>query len=59
MADLFGNLGNLGGGLGGLMKGLSNFMPADDPGTQLLKLPAEGSSGHAPLLGTSALCSKE
>lgn len=39
--DLFGNLSNLGGGLGGLMKGLSNFMPADDPNTQLIKLQSE------------------
>ena len=29
------------GGLGGLMKGLSNFMPQDDPNTQLFKLQAE------------------
>lgn len=40
-SDLFGSLGNLGGGLGGLMKGLSNFMPADDPNTQLIKLQSE------------------
>jgi len=37
MANLFGNLGNL----GGLMKGLSSFMPQDDPNTQLMKLQAE------------------
>ena len=35
--DLFGNLGNL----GGLMKGLSSFMPQDDPNTQLIKLQSE------------------
>jgi len=34
MADLF-------SGLGGLMKGLSNFMPQDDPNTKLLKLQGE------------------
>jgi len=34
MADLFSGLGNL----GGLMKGLSGFMPQDDPNTQLFKL---------------------
>ena len=34
MADLF-------GGLGGLMKGLSNFMPQDDPKTKLLKMQTE------------------
>ncbi len=34
MSDLFGSLG-------GLMKGLSNFMPADDPNTQLFKLQNE------------------
>lgn len=39
--DLFGNLGNLGGSLGGLMKGLSSFMPADDPNTQLIRLQSE------------------
>lgn len=37
MADLFGGLS----GLGGLMKGLSNFMPQDDPKTQLFKLQSE------------------
>ena len=37
MADLLGGLG----GLGGLMKGLTNFMPQDDPKTQLLKLQTE------------------
>ena len=34
MSELFGSLG-------GLMKGLSNFMPQDDPNTQLFKLQAE------------------
>ena len=34
MADLF-------GGLGGLMKGLSSFMPQDDPNTQLFQLQTE------------------
>ena len=37
MSDLLGGLG----GLGGLMKGLTNFMPQDDPKTQLLKLQSE------------------
>ena len=40
MSDLFGNLGNL-GNLGGLVKGLSGFMPQDDPNTQLFKLQSE------------------
>ena len=40
MADLFGSLG---GGLGGLMKGLSGFMPQDDPGTQKMKMQGEAS----------------
>jgi len=42
--DLFGNLGslgNLGGGLGGLMKGISTFMPADDPNTQMIRLQSD------------------
>lgn len=34
MSDLLNGLG----GLGGLMKGLSNFMPQDDPNTQLFKM---------------------
>lgn len=34
MSELFGSLG-------GLMKGLSNFMPQDDPNPQLFKLQAE------------------
>ena len=34
MADLF-------GGLGGLMKGLTNFMPQDDPKTQLMKMQSD------------------
>lgn len=34
MADLFGGLN----GLGGLMKGLTNLMPQNDPATQLFKL---------------------
>ena len=34
MSELFGSLG-------GLMKGLSNFMPQDDPNTQLFNLQAE------------------
>ena len=34
MSDIF-------GGLGGLMKGLSNFMPQDDPKTQLFKMQTE------------------
>ena len=37
MADLFGGLSNL----GGLMKGLTNFMPQDDPNTQVLKSQTE------------------
>jgi len=37
MSNILNNLG----GLGGLMKGLSNFMPQDDPNTQLLKLQSE------------------
>ncbi len=37
MADLFSGLGNL----GGLMKGLSGFMPQDDPNTQLFKMQSE------------------
>ena len=40
MSDLFSGLGNI-GGLGGIVKGLTNFMPQDDPGTQLLKLQGE------------------
>lgn len=40
MADIFGGLGNM-SGLGGLMKGLSNLMPQDDPGAQLLKAQGE------------------
>ncbi len=34
--DLFGNLGNLGGNLGGLVKGLSSFMPQDDPAAKMM-----------------------
>ena len=37
MADLFGGLS----GLGGIMKGLSNFMPQDDPKTRMFKLQSE------------------
>lgn len=37
MADILSGLG----GLGGLMKGLTSIMPADDPNTQLLKLQGE------------------
>lgn len=40
MSDLFNGLGNM-GGLGGLVKGLTNFMPQDDPNTQLLKMQSE------------------
>lgn len=40
MSDLLKGLGNI-GGLGGIVKGITNFMPADDPGTQLLKLQSE------------------
>ncbi|MCC8026666.1 MAG: zinc-ribbon domain-containing protein [Clostridium sp.] len=40
MSDLLKGLGNI-GGLGGIVKGITNFMPADDPNTQLLKLQSE------------------
>lgn len=40
MSDLLGGLGSI-GGLGGIVKGLTNFMPQDDPGTQLLKMQGE------------------
>ena len=40
MSDILKGLGGL-GNLGGLMKGLSNFMPQDDPQTQLFRLQSE------------------
>lgn len=40
MSDLLKGLGNI-GGLGGIVKGITNFMPQDDPGTQILKLQSE------------------
>lgn len=40
MSDLLKGFGNI-GGLGGLVKGITNFMPQDDPNTQLLKLQSE------------------
>jgi len=42
--DLFGGLGNLGGNLGGLMKGLSSFMPQDDPAVKMMNAQTEVSS---------------
>lgn len=40
MSDLLGGLGNI-GSLGGIVKGLTNLMPQDDPGTQILKMQGE------------------
>ncbi len=40
MSDLLKGLGNI-GNLGGIVKGITNFMPADDPNTQLLKVQGE------------------
>ena len=40
MPDLLSGLGNI-GGLGGIVKGLTNFMPQDDPNVQLMKQQSE------------------
>ena len=40
MSDILKGLGSI-GGLGGIVKGITNFMPQDDPNTQLLKLQSE------------------
>ena len=40
MSDLLKGFGNI-GGLGGIVKGITTFMPQDDPNTQLLKLQSE------------------
>lgn len=40
MSDLLNGLGNI-GGLGGIVKGLTSFMPQDDPNTQFLKMQSE------------------
>ena len=40
MSDLLSGLGNL-GGLGGIVKGLTNFMPQDDPNVLIMKAQGE------------------